>query len=110
MTKKKLIKVHEWLAKHTHSHEIYDHAKMVEKFKQETGEDAPWHGYTPAQTRSNIEARGKGGTLSKKKMLMCYGYAMAEACSSKWTSFVPWQMGLGFRWQSAVAALKEAGK
>lgn len=105
------MKVSEWLCKFTDSHAIQEAPAMAKLFKEHTGHDAPWYTVSAKQAARDIVARGKGGTLNTKaKVPLCYGYAMAEACAYKWTEgFNSWQTGLGFRFQTAVAALQKAG-
>lgn len=100
----------EWLTENTDSHEIYDSAALAEKFAHDTGVAADWPTHTEKQTVTSIKGRGKGGELALNTgKLLAFGYEIAEHYAKKHAGWRPWQNGLGFRWQSALKALVEAG-
>lgn len=104
------VKLSEWLTANTDSHAIQDSDALAAKFEADTGVAADWPSHTEAQTVRAIKGRGKGGEIKTGTgKRLCYGYQVAEHFSSKHTTFVPWQSGLGFRYRSAIDALVAAG-
>ena len=105
------MKVSEWLSQNTDSHDIYDDTRMRERFKVETGFDAPWKSHTREATAKAIESRGLGGQLTTDPdFICCYGYEMAAACAKKFADFYSAKMGRGFMYRDCIENLAAAGK
>lgn len=104
--------VSEWLAEFG-THDIHDHAAVTANFKEETGEDAPWHeGWTKAEMQRAIDQRGKGGTLSgSDDMKFISTLDMAEALATKYvgSDYYHGKMGMGFAVRECTQAIREAG-
>jgi len=116
MAEPKLATVSEWLVRNTDSHGIQDSdalkAAYVDNFGKDAATLAPpdWPSHTEAETAMHIMARGKGGELKQGTgKRLCYGYQVAEYFARELAGWKPWQIGLGFRWQSAVEALQAKG-
>lgn len=110
----------QWICEHTDSHAIQDSTKLKAKFAEDQIE-APglvekfpngpqWPEHSTQETARNIEARGKGGHVKQDdKVMACYGFEVAEYFAYELAGWEPWQRGLGFRFNSAIQALKAKG-
>lgn len=108
LTKDQRVAVLKWF-EDIHSHSVYDYARSVVDFKNDTGLDAPWVPVTRAVIKRQMEARPAGGELlpGSPKDLLCSGYAMAEACAEAWgTRPSRGCMGLGFRFRDALDRIR----
>lgn len=99
----------EWLSENVGSHEIYDSAALAARFEADTGLKATWPTHSEAETVRDIKVRGKGGALVLGSPASAYGFEIAEHFAQELAGFTPWQRGLGFRFNSALEALKAKG-
>lgn len=101
--------ISQWLRDTTDSHGIQSYEPLQRDFNENTGlkDELPKH--TVAQCSAGIVGRGKGGQVNGKGFV-CYGYEVAESLARTYADWHPYQMGLGFRWNSAIEALERAGK
>lgn len=103
------MKISDWLSAATDSHSILDHYELSADFSKQCGLDGLWPTHTIAETRLRISNDPRGGTCDGSDVdLVCYGWEVAEyfACQHV-PGFKSWQMGRGFRWRTAVEALKQ---
>jgi len=78
-------KVSEWIAE-LGTHSIVDNDAAKTDFKKSTGEDACWHGgYDREAMQKQIDARGKGGSVSGPDGVMYVSVLdIAEACAYRY--------------------------
>ncbi len=92
---------------------VYAHADLAEAFRKECGEEPCWSVMTPAQARTSLEQRGKGGYVEEGDgSPVVFGHAAALAMAARHApgEEVPFRRGVGSQARVAVEALVRAGK